>query len=401
MDNAGSPEIMANIGASMRPNVAIPNAASFGAPKSKIDRPSRRDTIAEEAHRIAGVGIWHYDYASDAVSWSHELFRIFGVSPDNFHPSFENFLECVHPEDREAMRAADNEAALGKPMSFEHRILRPDGEVRYVHEQAQIVICDELGGRPVLIGTTQDITERKEAEAKMKDMQAEMIFFTRHNAMVAMATTLAHEVNQPLAAISNYATALRRMVDRVDTDGSISRGMAEIERNALRAGEIVRRIRGLAEQRESRKERIDFDELVRGAAEFSTYLRGRASFDFDGRATGLVLADRIQIGQVLTNLIKNACEAMERSEPRLVTITTYEDADQVTVCVSDTGPGLPPALDLFEPIISSKEQGMGIGLSICRTIIESNGGRIWAEPCTKGARICFSLPRADGNAPQV
>jgi two-component system sensor kinase FixL len=217
--------------------------------------------------------------------------------------------------------------------------------------------------------------------------------------MVAMATTLAHEINQPLAAISNYATALRHMVEGLDPDDPVSRGVAEIESNAQRAGEIIRRIRGMAERREAMKERIDFDALARGAAEFSTFTRGGASFDFDCRATGVVLADRIQIGQVLTNLIRNACEAMECSEPRNVTIATHEDANQVTVCVSDTGPGLPPDLDLFAPIVSGKEHGMGIGLSICRTIIESNGGRIWAEPSTKGARICFSLPRADGSTP--
>jgi PAS domain S-box-containing protein len=391
----------------MRPTAAIPSPASFGAPDTETERLTRRDAIAEEAQRIAGVGIWHYDYSSGAVSWSLEEFRIFGLSADGVPPSFENFMEYVHPDDREAMRAADHEATtLGKPMSFEHRIVRPDGEVRHVHEQAQIVIRDEICGHPILIGTTQDITERKKAEAKvsaqeakMKEMQAEMIFFARQNAMVAMATTLAHEINQPLAAISNYATALRHMVEGLDPDDPVSRGVAEIESNAQRAGEIIRRIRGMAERREAMKERIDFDALARGAAEFSTFTRGGASFDFDCRATGVVLADRIQIGQVLTNLIRNACEAMESSETRNVTIATHEDADHVILCVSDTGPGLPPDLDLFAPIVSGKEHGMGIGLSICRTIIESNGGRIWAEPSTKGARICFSLPRADGNAP--
>jgi two-component system sensor kinase FixL len=307
------------------------------------------------------------------------------------------------------MLAADrNSSVIGKPMSFEHRIVRPDGEVRYVHEQAQIVIRDELGGHPMLIGTTQDITERKKAEeivaaqdAKVKEMQAKMHFFARQNAMVDMAGILAHEINQPLLAISNYATGLRRVVDERDTENAISTGLAEIENSALRAGEIIRRLRDMAQHRELKKERIDLAELVRGVAEYSTSGCEAVSFEFDGQAAQPVLADQVQIAQVLTNLIKNACEAMEQSDPKTLSISTVEGANQVTVCVSDTGPGIPRDLHLFEAVASSKVHGMGIGLSICRTIIESNEGRIWAEPSAQGARVCFSLPRADADVPQA
>lgn len=390
----------------MRSNVAVPDAASFDASRPMIGRLSAHDALSEEAQRIAGVGIWHYDYALDEVRWSKELFRIFGVSPDTFRPTFENFLECVHPDDREAMRAADRDSATtGEPMSFEHRIVRPDGEVRYVHEQAQIVIRDELGGHPILIGTTQDITQRRKAEetfaaqnARMKEMQAKLHLFARRNAVGEIAGALAHEINQPLLAISNYATGLRRFVDGIDADDAVATGLAEIERNVLRAGEIIRRLRDMAQHRELKKEPIDFGALVSGAAEYCTLGCEGASFEFEGRAAGTVLADPIQIAQVLTNLIKNACEAMEQSDPKIVSISTVEDTEQVTVCVSDTGPGLPRDLRLFEAVASSKAQGMGIGLSICRTIIESNHGRIWAESSAQGARFCFSLPRADAHA---
>jgi PAS domain S-box-containing protein len=150
----------------MRNHVAVPDLGSFGAHDLKTTKVGLRNPPAEEAQLIAGVGIWQYDYALDLVSWSEEEFRIFGVSPDTFQPTFANFLNLVHPDDRDAMLAADSEAASGKPMNFEHRIVRPDGEVRYVHEQAQIVIRDELGGHPILIGTTQDITAKKRAEMR-------------------------------------------------------------------------------------------------------------------------------------------------------------------------------------------------------------------------------------------
>jgi PAS domain S-box-containing protein len=147
-------------------DVAVPDFEGGDAQNPTIPNLTLRSPAAEDAQHIAGVGIWQYDYATDLVSWSEEEFRIFGVSPDTFQPTFENFLNLVHPDDRDAMVAADNQATSGKPMNFEHRIVRPDGEVRHVHERAQIVIRDGLGGRPILIGTTQDITARKTAEMK-------------------------------------------------------------------------------------------------------------------------------------------------------------------------------------------------------------------------------------------
>jgi PAS domain S-box-containing protein len=147
-------------------SIAVPDLDGFGAHSPTIREASQRNTSAEDARHIAGVGIWQYDYTLDLVSWSEEEFRIFGVSPDTFQPTFANFLELVHPDDRDAMLAANRGAALGTPMNFEHRIVRPDGEVRHVHEQAQFVIRDELGGHPILIGTTQDITAGKRAERR-------------------------------------------------------------------------------------------------------------------------------------------------------------------------------------------------------------------------------------------
>jgi two-component system sensor kinase FixL len=388
------------------PAIGDPGAAGGEAPQAVIARLGER-RIFEEAQRTASVGTWTYDYAAGMVTWSDDLYRMFGLSPDTFRPSFESFMDYVHPDDREAMLAANRDSfALGKPMCFEHRIVRPDGEVRHVLEQAQIVIGDEAGGHPILIGTTQDITERRRAEekvaaqeAKMRELQGRMVNFARQNAMATMAATLAHEINQPLSAISNYATALRRKIDETGAESLISTGLAEIESNALRAGEIIRRTRSMAERRELKKERIDFDALVRSAMEFSTLWCEGVSVEFVGRATGFVEADHIQIAQVLTNFIRNACEAMEHSDPKILTVSTMEDEARVTICVSDTGPGIAPGLSLFEATESSKEHGMGIGLSICRTIIEAHKGRIWTERPARGARFCFSLPRADAAAP--
>jgi PAS domain S-box-containing protein len=195
-----------------------PPADGSATTSAVIARLNERHLVSEEAQRIASVGIWRYDYVTERVTWSDEMYRIFGLSSESFQPTFENFLACVHPDDREAMVAADRESGTGKPMNFEHRIVRPDGEVRFVHEQAQVVVHDELGGHPLLLGTTQDITERKRAEetvaaqrAKLRDLQARMNGFARQQGLGTMAQNLAHEINQPLTAISNYAFSLRRL----------------------------------------------------------------------------------------------------------------------------------------------------------------------------------------------
>jgi PAS domain S-box-containing protein len=148
----------------MRSLVAVPDAASFGALRPTGTGPGPRDTRAEDGEESPRVGIWYYEYARDLVTWSDEEFRIFGVSPDMFQPCFSNFLELVHPDDRDAMVEANSAAAFGKPMDFEHRIVRPDGEVRHVRERAQAVIRDPISGHQVLVGTTQDITARRSAE---------------------------------------------------------------------------------------------------------------------------------------------------------------------------------------------------------------------------------------------
>jgi two-component system sensor kinase FixL len=229
----------------------------------------------------------------------------------------------------------------------------------------------------------------------MKEMQSELNFLSRQSAMSTMAAVLAHEINQPLTAITNYASGLRRIAGAEDPASPISQGLAEIETSALRAGDIIRRMRAIAQRGEVKKEQIDFDGLARSAVRFAGIVCEGTSIAFDCRAKGLVLADRIQIEQVLVNLVKNACEAMEGADEKLATISTADGADCVTICISDTGPGIAPDPHLFEAAVSGKAYGMGIGLSICRTIVEAHHGRIWVERPSRGARFCFSLPKAD------
>lgn len=223
-----------------------------------VAKLSERQALGAEAQRIAGIGIWRLDTASGTLSWSDEVFRIFGVSAETFTPTLQGILALVHPHDRQAVReSGTTSVGSGEPSDLEYRIVRPDGKIRILCERNRIVTRDEFGGRTILLGTVQDITTRREAEeavaTQMREMQAELIFLSRQNAMGTMAATLAHEINQPLTAISNYATGLRRIVGLENPTSPISEGLAEIETNALRAGKIIRGMRAMAARGEGHR----------------------------------------------------------------------------------------------------------------------------------------------------
>lgn len=365
---------------------------------------ARLDAMDDEAGRITGVGIWQYHPVSGKVVWSAEIYRIYGLSPGEFGPSLEGFLAHVHPDDREKVVAADRlSRTRGDPASYEHRIVRSDGEVRYVYQRSQMVLRTE-GGEPVLIGTTQDITERRQAEkevaaqaATLKAMESELNFLSRQSAMGAVAAAMAHEINQPLTAISNYSAALRRLARRLGDDDPIASGLAELEASALRAGEIVRNMRAMAQRGQVTQERLRIGDLITTAIANVGLACDPVAIELDLRSDRPVRADRIQIEQVLVNLIRNACEAMEAAPEKVIIIATHDEGECVVTSVADIGPGVPPGLQLFESSASNKPSGMGIGLSICRALIEANHGRIWTEHPARGACFRFSLPAASAS----
>jgi two-component system sensor kinase FixL len=244
-------------------------------------------------------------------------------------------------------------------------------------------------------GFIRDLTERQKSEARLQELQSELVHMSRLTAMGEMASTLAHELNQPLSAITNYMKGSRRLLlDRPDeTSVMIREAVDKSAEQALRAGQIIRRLRDFVARGESERRIESIAKIAEEASALGLVgakdLGVRAQFQFD-RAKDLVLADKVQIQQVLLNLIRNAVDAMQDTSTRRLTISSNGAADSmVTISVADTGPGIGPdvAEHLFQPFFTTKREGMGVGLSICRTIVESHGGRIWTEPNPDGGTI--------------
>jgi len=246
----------------------------------------------------------------------------------------------------------------------------------------------QSGNQRFFTGFIRDLTERQKTEARLQELQSELVHISRLTAMGEMASTLAHELNQPLSAISNYLKGSRRMLEGAPDERSVTlRGALEKAADqAMRAGQIIRRLRDFVSRGETERRVESITKLVEEASALALVGvkdRGiRVRFQFDP-SVDLVLADRVQIQQVLLNLIRNAMDAMEESTTRdLVIGIAPEGRTHVRVSVSDTGSGISPEIadQLFTPFLTTKRQGMGVGLSISRTIVEAHSGRIWAEP---------------------
>jgi two-component system sensor kinase FixL len=266
----------------------------------------------------------------------------------------------------------------------------------------------QSGGRRSFTGFVRDLSERQETQRRLQDLQAELIHMSRFTAMGEMASTLAHELNQPLTAVASYLNGCRRLLDsKKDQESVMVRDAVErAAEQALRAGQIIRRLRQFVARGESERQPENLVKLIEEASALALVgIREtgvRVSFAFDPQTT-FVLVDKIQIQQVILNLIRNAVEAMQEVARRELMISTIEaDDDMVEVMVSDTGPGIAEEVvdQLFQPFITTKAHGMGVGLSISRTIIEAHGGRLWVEPNPEGGTIFRLTIKAAGNEDQ-
>ncbi|WOD13722.1 ATP-binding protein [Paraburkholderia kirstenboschensis] len=346
----------------------------------------RSEAYLADAQRLSHTGSFGWRIGSGDIIWSKETYRIFGVD-ETVKPTIDLILQRVHPDDREFVLHEIDRAALGKPSyDYEHRLLMPNGAIKHLTVRTHRVKYES--GEEELVGALMDVTATREAQEALRTSQAELARVARVTALGQMSASIAHEVNQPLAAIATAAAAgLRWLTREVPEIGEARACVSHIVEEANRAGEVIRSVRDLAKRADPELISLDINEVVDEAVALvkPEALRHCVTVELQ-LASGLPLVrgDRVQLQQVIINLAINGVQAMATvtDRARVLTIRTEQrESDQVLVAVQDVGIGMEPdGLDrLFSAFYTTKPDGMGMGLSICRSIIEAHGGRVWAS----------------------
>lgn len=311
------------------------------------------------------------------------------------------WLEAVHPDDRRRVQAAYLRKLDSGFFDEEYRIVRPDGAVRWIWDRG-FPIRDAAGHVYRIAGLAEDITARKLAEDQLRRQQVELAKTSRLSLAVEMASNMAHDINQPLAAIVAYGQACLSLLrqDRADPR-ELTGVIEEVVKQGLRAGDIIHHLRDLVRKHPAAQAALDLNALIRAVVHYAELELRSAAITLKlelAEPLPLVLADDFQTQLVVLYLMRNAIEAMQETRPdaRALTVrTSVQERDCVLVTLCDNGPGLgPEALErLFEPFFSTKPGGMGLGLSASRSIVESHGGRLWATPNPeRGLSFHFTLP---------
>jgi C4-dicarboxylate-specific signal transduction histidine kinase len=363
----------------------------------------RSEAYLAEAQRLSHTGSFGWDVPSGKLYWSEETFRIFECDRAD-HPTVEFVLQRAHPDDRDRVQQTiDRAAQERKELEFEHRLLMPDGSVKYVNAIGHPVLGPS-GDLVEFVGTVMDVTERRRAEEERQVLA----HANRITTMGQLTASIAHEVNQPIAAVVTNAHAALRWLNMQPSDPEeVRQALDRIVRNGRRAGDVIGRIRALVTNAPSRNDQLDINEVileVMALTRSELHSSGTSLQTQLANGLPLILGDRIQLQQVILNLIFNAVEAMSgsREGSRELLIKTDQDGSGgVLVAVRDSGPGLQPeSLDrLFDAFYTTRPGGMGMGLSICRSIIEAHGGRVWATTnVPQGAAFQFTLPQQGESA---
>ena len=368
------------------------------------ERLRRSESELRLAQELANLGNYVvYLDQSEPDYYSPQLCRILDIRTNDDEAPLMAMLErWVHPSDREKLdEAFRGLESPGNTFDCEYRIAVADGTTRYLHHIAQVT--RNAQGIPVRhFGTIHDVSDRRATEDEARQLQERLTHFSRLSTMGEMAAGLAHEINQPLAAIATYAQACQRFVRSPHRDDAdVLEALEQISVQALRAGEVIRRLRNFVKNREVKREPVDCNRLLddlRTLAETDARLHNvRLRIDAEpGLPT--VHADPIQLQQVVLNLVRNAIDAMSETPEtnREVLLSTRRVSDgEIEIVVADQGIGLAPeaAENLFNAFFTTKAGGTGLGLAISRSIVRAHGGRLWHTPNEgNGARFHFTLP---------
>ena len=365
----------------------------------------RSEAYLAEAQRLSHTGTLAFN-ASGPVYWSEESYRIWGLDPLQDLPSKEAVLQRIHPDDRERVDAETDEAVRQKRgFAVEFRIVLPNGTVKHIEATGHPLFSAD-GELVEMIATHVDVTERKRAEEeheRLRQLESDLAHVNRVSMMGELMASLAHEILHPIATARNNARAAMRFLDMNPPNmAEVGEALACIVRDADRGKNIVDRIRDHIKKAPPRNDRFDLNEAIQEVIEMVRAPIEKNSVSVRTRlAAGVtsVCGDRVQLQQVVLNLILNAVEAMGSVEERqrMLSVVTEQRAADVLIAVHDSGPGIDPEhlQRVFEPFYTTKESGIGMGLSICRSIIDAHGGRLWADADQpRGTVFQFTLPGA-------
>jgi PAS domain S-box-containing protein len=373
--------------------------------KRAEDALRRSEAYLAEGQRLSLTGSFGWKPSTGEIFWSAQTYQIFGYD-QGIEPTIELARHRVHPEDLpRAHQAFERAAWERRDIDLEHRLLMPDGSIKHMRVLAHATT--DLSNRVEFIGAVMDVTAAKQAQGALQQAQSELAHVTRVTTLGELAASIAHEVNQPLAGIvTNGEAGLRWLAREQPRIEEARRSLERVISDADRASAVIRGIRDLAKRAAPDMVSLDINEPIEAAMALvqSKALRQQVTLQLElARGLPMVRGDRVQLQQVIINLVMNGIEAMLGTSDwarRLVIGSQPYEGDQVLVSVQDSGPGIDPETGnrLFSAFYTTKPDGMGMGLSICRSIVEGHGGRIWAannDP-GPGAIIRFTLPTCPG-----
>jgi C4-dicarboxylate-specific signal transduction histidine kinase len=373
--------------------------------QKRAERELRRsEAFLAEGQRLGQMGSFSWRVATDEVTWSEQLYRIYELEV-GVPVTLELIRTRVHPADvslLEKMKLVDQARTGANRFEWQYRLLMPDHSIKYLHAVAHAIQDED--GQLEYIAAVQDVTARRLSEEALDKARAQLTHVARVTSLGVLTASIAHELNQPLSGIiTNASTCLRMLAaDPPDVEGARETARRTI-RDGNRASEIIARLRALFIKKETTTELVDLNEATREVIALSSSELRRSGVVLQSELAGdlpTISGDRIQLQQVIVNLLRNASDAMVgvHDRPRELLIRTErEDGDRVRVMVRDTGLGFDrQSTDkLFDAFFTTKRDGMGIGLSISRSIVERHHGRLWAEANDgRGATFSFSIPRS-------
>jgi len=369
--------------------------------QKRAERALRRsEAYLAEAQRLSKMGSFGWKIGSGEIFWSKETHRIMGFD-ETVKPTIGLILKRVHPDDRKLVQQQLDRAVRGeRDYDYEYRLLMPDGTIKHIHVRAHHQVDD--GGEEELVGALMDVTAARRAQDALQTAQAELAHATRVTTLGQMSASLVHEINQPLAAIVSNAEASSRWMSRPVPDIEEALAAAgRIIKVAHRASEVIRGVRRYSKKADPEMIQLDINEIAEEAIALVRHeaLRHGVALRLDLASTLLpVRGDRIQLQQVIVNLVVNGTQAMASVDDRdrvLTVRTGQQQSDRVLLAVQDVGIGIEPenAQRLFEAFYTTKPDGLGIGLSICKSIVEAHGGRLSASGnAGPGMTFQFTIP---------